>query len=189
MLLPRSAALAEEDDPRADLVRRLQEYERFKRAAETIDLLPRLDRDVWAAGAEITARRPVTQVPQVTLQEMLVAFKDVVLRAELFTHHHVQREPLSMRERMSEILSTLERTSFAEFVHLFRPEEGRMGVTVTFVAILELMREGLIEIVQSEPYAPIHVRAAHPQNRLRLVADNTSAPPAGPAGDQNGGKA
>jgi segregation and condensation protein A len=178
MLLPRSEAVAEEDDPRADLVRRLQEYERFKRAAEAIDLLPRLDRDVWAASADLTARRPVTQVPQVALQEMLIAFKDVVARAELFTHHHVQREPLSMRERMSEILAALERTSFVEFVHLFRPDEGRMGVTVTFVAILELMREGLIEIVQSEAYAPIHVRAAQPQNRLRLVADNTGEAPA-----------
>ena len=97
---------------------------------------------------------------EVTLQEMLVAFKDVLARAEMFAHHHVSREPLSVRERMSDILSALRDAAFVEFTQLFRPEEGRMGVTVTFVAILELLREGLIEIVQSEAYGQIHVRTA-----------------------------
>ena len=175
MLLPRSANAQDgtEEDPRAELVRRLQEYERFKRAAEDLDRLPRLERDVWAASADLRDRSVVRLVPQVTLQEMLVAFKEVVVRAEFFARHHVQRERLSVRERMSEILSTLERTSFVEFVRLFRPEEGRMGVTITFVAILELMREGLIDIVQAEAYAPIHVRTAAPNRGLKLVADNT----------------
>ncbi len=94
------------------------------------------------------------------MQEMLLAFRDVVQRAEMFAHHHVQRERLSVRVRMSDILASLERASFVEFVQLFRPEEGRMGVTVTFVAILELVREGLIDIVQTEAYAPLHVRSA-----------------------------
>jgi len=179
MLLPRSDLRdGEEDDPRADLVRRLQEYERFKAAAENIDELPRLERDVWAASAELTERRSVKQLPQVTLQEMLVAFKEVVVRAELFSHHHVQRERLSIRARMSDILSTLEQSSFVEFGRLFRPEEGRMGVTVTFVAILELMREGLIDIVQAEPYATIHVRAASPHAHLRLVTSEPADAPA-----------
>jgi segregation and condensation protein A len=103
---------------------------------------------------------------------MLFAFRDVVQRAELFAHHHVQRERLSVRVRMADILSTLESTSFVEFAQLFRPAEGRMGVTVTFVAILELVREGLIDIVQTEAYSPLHVRRAGAHRGLRLVADN-----------------
>jgi chromatin segregation and condensation protein Rec8/ScpA/Scc1 (kleisin family) len=172
MLLPRAHGLdsSAEEDPRAELVRRLQEYERFKQAAESLDSLPRLERDVWNANAELKDRKVVRLMPQVTLQEMLVAFQEVVVRAELFAHHHVQRERLSVRERMSDIMSSLEQASFVEFVRLFRAEEGRMGVTVTFVAILELVREGLIEIVQAEPFAPLHVRGAAPNRGLRLVS-------------------
>ena len=171
MLLPRPAAQGDgsDEDPRAELVRRLQEYERFKRAAESIDTLPRLERDVWAASAELKDRKVVRLLPQVTLQEMLLAFKEVVVRSEMFAHHHIQRERLSVRERMGDILSSLEQSSFVEFVHLFRPEEGRMGITVTFVAILELVREGMIDIVQAEPFAPLHVRAATPNRHLRVV--------------------
>jgi segregation and condensation protein A len=176
MLLPRPKAAGDvEEDPRAELVRRLQEYERFKRAAEDIDRLPRLERDTWGAKAELKDRKVVRLLPQLTLQEMLVAFKDVVARAEMFAHHHVQRERLSVRERMGDILTRLENSSFMEFAQLFRPEEGRMGVTVTFVAILELMREGLIDIVQAEPFAPLHVRAAGPSRNLRLVSDDEGA--------------
>jgi len=161
MLLPRSREAgepAEEEDPRAELVRRLQEYERFKRAAEDVDALERLERDVFQASAEVVDRKVVRLPPRVTLQEMLVAFRDVVQRAAMFAHHHVQREALSVRQRMSDVLSALEGGGLVEFVGLFRPEEGRMGVTVTFVALLELMREGLIEVVQSEVYAPLHAR-------------------------------
>jgi len=176
MLLPRIGnALGEEEDPRADLVRRLQEYERFKEAAENIDELPRLERDVWSASAEVVERRAARPLPQLSLQEMLLAFKDVVIRAEMFSHHRVQRERLSIRARMSDILSILERSGFVEFVRLFHPEEGRMGVTVTFVALLELMREGLIDIAQAEPYAPLHIRAADAHQRLRLVAGEAAA--------------
>lgn len=176
MLLPRAQAATEEEaDPRADLVRRLQEYERFKRAAQDIDALPRLERDVHAASAEFADRKIVRLLPQVQLREMLIAFQEVVQRAELFAHHHVQRERLSVRARMADILSALSGTAFVEFARLFRPEEGRMGVTVTFVAILELVREGLIDFVQAEPYAPLHVRAAPPgHSGLQLVADNTT---------------
>ncbi|MDB6089826.1 MAG: hypothetical protein JWN85_2610 [Gammaproteobacteria bacterium] len=172
MLLPRPKVDADgiEEDPRAELVRRLQEYERFKRAAENIDALPRLERDVWPTSAELKDRQVVRILPQITLQEMLLAFKDVVLRSEMFAHHHIQRERLSVRARMGDILSSLEQSSFVEFVRLFRPEEGRMGVTVTFVAVLELVREGLIDIVQAEPFAPLHVRASGPNRTLRVVA-------------------
>jgi segregation and condensation protein A len=176
MLLPRPQFPGEEADadPRAELVRRLQEYERFKSAAENIDRLPRLERDVWSASADVKDRKVVQLLPQTTLQEMLVAFKEVVVRAEFFARHHVQREPLSMRERMTDILTTLAASRFVEFTQLFHAEEGRMGVTVTFVAILELVREGLIEIVQAQAFAPLHVRAAIPQAALRLVEDSPS---------------
>ena len=114
-------------------------------------------------------------LPQITLQEMLLAFKDVVARSEMFAHHHIQRERLSVGERMSDILAALRAGGFVEFARLFRPEEGRMGVTVTFVAILELMREGLIEIVQAEAYAPLHVRATSPEPALHLVVERSAA--------------
>ena len=173
MLLPRPAAEAGEDaDPRAELVRRLQEYERFKRAAEGIDRIARLERDTWVATAELVDRKVTRIAPQVTLQEMLLAFQEVLARSDMFAHHHVQREPLSVRQRMSDVMSALSASSFLDFVRLFRPDEGRRGVTVTFVAILELLREGLIEIVQSEAYGPLHVRLGNPARHLKLVADD-----------------
>ena len=173
MLLPRAKPEEQGDeDPRAELVRRLQEYERFKRAAQGIDALPRLERDVWSASAELKERQLVRTLPHIALQEMLVAFKDVVARSEMFAHHHIQRERLSVGERMSDILAALKSDAFVSFTQLFRPQEGRMGVTVTFVAILELMREGLIDIVQAQPYAPLHVRAANAGRALHIVTDD-----------------
>jgi segregation and condensation protein A len=177
MLLPRvrDDESADETDPRAELVRRLQEYERFKRAAEGIDRMPRLDRDTWLASADLVDRKIVRLPPQVSLQEMLLAFQDVLSRSDMFAHHHVQREPLSVRQRMTDVLSSLTASAFVDFVHLFRADEGRRGVTVTFVAILELLREGLIEIVQSEAYGPLHVRLGNPARHLKLVADDDAA--------------
>jgi len=172
MLLPRpkGEGETEEADPRAELVRRLQEYERFKRAAENMDNMPRQDRDFRIASAELVDRKVVRILPRVSLQEMLVAFQEVLARSDMFAHHHVQREPLSVRQRMTEVLSALEQGGFIEFPQLFRAEEGRRGVTVTFVAILELLREGLIDIAQSEPYAPLHVCKGNPAARhLALV--------------------
>jgi segregation and condensation protein A len=173
MLLPRpqSESGEEGNDPRAELVRRLQEYERFKQAAMDIETLPRVDRDTFPASAELGERRVVRLLPEVTLQEMLVALKDVMERADMFAHHHVSRERLSVRQRMSDVLGALRSLAFVEFTQLFRAEEGRMGVTVTFSAVLELLREGLIEIVQAEPFAPIHVRAGAPRH-VTLVVDN-----------------
>ncbi len=177
MLLPRvgTEVAAEEADPRAELVRRLQEYERFKRAAENIDRMPRVDRDTWVGSAELADRKVVRIAPLVTLQEMLVAFQDVLSRSDMFAHLHVQREPLSVRQRMADVLASLSHNAFVDFVRLFTHEEGRRGVTVTFVAILELLREGLIEIVQSEAYAPLHVRLGNPARHLTLVADDGAA--------------
>ena len=169
MLLPRlSEGGEEEEDPRAELVRRLQEYERYKQAAEDMDRLPRLERDIHPAVAELTHRQVVRILPEVALQEMLVAFKDVVQRATMFAHLHVRRETLSVRQRMSDVLALLEGGGLVEFIRLFRFEEGRLGVTVTFAAILELLREQLVEIVQAEPYQPLHVR------RVEREADATA---------------
>lgn len=177
MLLPRihGDEAAEDADPRAELVRRLQEYERFKRAAEGIDRLPRLERDTWVATAEVAERKVVRIPPQVTLQDMLAAFQDVLARSDMFAHHHVQREPLSVRQRMTDVLSALDASDFVDFVTLFRADEGRRGVTVTFIAVLELMREGLIEIQQSEPYAPLHVRRGKPSGKLASDDDDVVA--------------
>jgi len=184
MLLPRpphSEDATGEADPRAELVRRLQEYERFKRAAEGIDQMRRLERDTWAASAELVDRKVVRIVPQVTLQEMLLAFQEVLSRSDMFAHHHVQREPLSVRQRMTDILAALTATAFVDFVRLFRADEGRRGVTVTFVATLELLREGLIEMVQAEPYGPLHVRLGNPARHLKVVPDSDAANDSGAA--------
>lgn len=172
MLLPRSSSEEQdEDDPRAELVRRLQEYERYKQAAEQINALPRLERDITVASAEVPERKVVEILPDVTLKEMLICFREVMARAEMFTSHSIQREALSVRERMSDVLSRLSPNGFLRFTELFKPEEGRTGVTVTFLAILELIKESLIEVVQSEPFSPIHIKPASAQ----FVGDEDSA--------------
>jgi segregation and condensation protein A len=159
LLLPHPAqAEAEELDPRAELVRRLQEYERFQRAAQAMDALPRLERDVFVASAAPVERHIQREPPPVNLADLLNALRDVMTRAELFGHHHIQRESLSVRERMSQVLEQLDAQHFTAFTALFRPEEGRMGVVVTFMAVLELLREALLELVQVESFAPIHLR-------------------------------
>ena len=170
MLLPRPEVESEEEeDPRAELIRRLQEYERYKKAAEDIGSLPRLERDIFVASADAPERKVVTKLPDVTLKELLLAFHDVLKRAEMFSNLHMQREPLSVRQRMSEILTRIKANSFTGFSDLFDAEEGRMGVAVTFIAILELLRESVIEVVQSSEFAPLHVRAA---SAVRLVSDD-----------------
>jgi len=159
MLLPRPAAEdEEEDDPRAELIRRLQEYERFRLAAEDLDRLPRVDRDVFPVNAEPPAMERRAPDPEVDLRELLLVFAEVVRRAEMFSHHNVQREPLSVRQRMSEVLASLQPGEFVDFRSLFRAEDGRPGVIVTLLASLELLKEHLIEVVQSEPFAPIYLQ-------------------------------
>ncbi len=173
MLLPRPKVEdEEEEDPRAELVRRLQEYERFKKAAQDISELPRLERDVFVTDVEAPERTVVTRLPEVTLKELLIAFHEVLRRAEMYSNLHLQREPLSVRQRMSEILTRINMNSFCAFPDLFDAEEGRMGVAVTFIAILELLRESMIEVVQAEAFSEIHVRAA---SSVRLVAEGDNA--------------
>jgi len=160
MLLPRPTADDEdESDPRAELVRRLQEYERYKKAAEDLDALERLERDVNLSQIEMCERKVVHMLPELTLRELLLSFREVMARAEMYAHHHIQMEPLSVRQRMSDVLSQLEGREFREFSSLFDPTEGRLGVVVTFLAVLELIREKLIDLVQNEPFAPSHVKS------------------------------
>lgn len=160
MLLPRQETEDEEEiDPRAELIRRLQQYERFKQAAEDIDQLPRLERDNYTGSAALPKMPSSQPHPDVDLREILLALQGVLKRADLFTSHHVEKERLSTRERMSAILSVLRDDQFVTFESLFTPEEGRLGVVVSFLATLELVKEQLIEVVQAEVLGPIHVRA------------------------------
>lgn len=160
MLLPRLVEVEDEDDPRAELVRRLQEYERFKQAAQNIDELPRVGREVYLTDAELPTLEREKPVPEVDLRELLMAFKDAMTRSEMYTHHMIQRETLSVRERMSKVLMLISADGFTDYTQLFTIEEGRRGVIVTLLALLELVKEQLIDMVQSESFATIHVRAA-----------------------------
>jgi segregation and condensation protein A len=160
MLLPRQQADDEdEEDPRAELIRRLQEYERFKQAAEDLDELPRMGRDIHRASAETPDRQQQRPHPDVDMRDLVTAFAEVLRRAEMFESHQVELEKLSTRERMSKVLDTLQDQQFVPFISLFTVEEGRLGVVVTFLAVMELIKESLVEIVQSESFGPIHVKA------------------------------
>ena len=160
MLLPRPITSEDEDDPRAELIRRLQEYEQFTQAAEDLDALDRLERDIYLTSIDLPRLDVEVPLPDVMLSELMNAFRDVVNRAEQFASHHVEREPLSVRERMVMVLERIRADEFTSFTDFFEPSEGRMGVVVSFMAILELLKEALIEIVQSRPYAPIYVKAS-----------------------------
>ncbi len=159
ILLPRQEEEdSEEDDPRMQLIRRLQEYERFKQAAEDIDLMPRMDRDLQMAKAALPKIEKVQADPHVELDEILKCLSRVLHRAEMFEHHHIQFETLSTREKMSEILTRITEHKFVPLGSLLLKNEGRLGVVVTFLAVMELIKDSMIEIVQSEPFGPIHVK-------------------------------
>ena len=158
MLLPRPKENEEEEDPRAELMRRLQEYQRFKEAAAKIDLLPRLNRDFYLAGAKLPEFEALTPIAELPMEELTFALAEVMRRVDQSKAHLINFEQLSTRERMTEILERMRNETFIEFYSLFNSEEGRMGVVVTFLAVLELLKDSLIEIVQSEEFAPIHIR-------------------------------
>ena len=160
LLLPRPPASEDEEaDPRAELVRRLQEYERFKKAAEDLDALPRMERDTHLASAYVPERKVHVVPPEVDLKELLLAFRDVLNRADLYISHQIRRAPLSVRQKMTEVLDALASGEFLEFSTLFTATEGRLGVVVCFLAMLELGKAGLVEIVQDRPLAPIYLRS------------------------------
>ena len=161
MLLPRVHSDDDEEDidPRAELIRRLQEYERFKQAAEDINEMPQLGRELHLVKVEVPHKHIDQAPPDVDLREVLLALKDVMHRADMFSSHQVTREPLSLRERMSRVLETLSGDTFIEFTQLFDISEGRPGVVVTFMAVLELIKQQLIELVQADSFETIHVKA------------------------------
>ena len=160
MLLPRLKPDEEEEDPRAELVRRLQEYEIYKQAAQDVDDLPRLGRDCFAAIIDFPDKSIRSRPPEVSLDAILQTFAEVLQRAEVFSHHHIQREPLSVRERMVSILDRISADDFTDFKELFVVEEGKAGVIVILLAILELTKEALIDMVQNEANGPIYIKAA-----------------------------
>lgn len=137
----------------------MQEYERYKQAAEDLDEIPRLERDIFTAEADAPKMERTAPEPEVDLKEILVSLALVLRRADMFERHHVQRETLSTREKMSEILVRLSSHKFVPLVSLLMREEGRLGVVVTFLAVMELIKDSLIEIVQTEPFGPIHLKA------------------------------
>jgi len=160
MLLPRQPeAEDEEDDPRAFLIRKLQEYECIKKAAEDIEMLPRYERDVFDTLVNVSDVDIEQQYPDIELKEMLLAFQDVLKRVEQLSHHIITKEPLSVRERMASILEKLNRADSIPFSALFKRAEGKGGVVVSFLAILELSKEGCIEIIQPELFAEIRIRS------------------------------
>ncbi|MCU7835775.1 MAG: segregation/condensation protein A [gamma proteobacterium symbiont of Taylorina sp.] len=158
MLLPRPELLDDEEaDPRAELIRRLQEYERFKKAAMDIDELPRMGRDTFPVYLEPNYSSP-EQEADISMKELMLALQGVMQRAAMFTRHNIERETLSVRERMSMVLEKINNEGFTRFTALFEYKEGKGGVVVTFLAILELSKQQLLEIVQSETYGVIHVK-------------------------------
>tara|TARA_B100001750_G_scaffold233917_1_gene234671 strand:- start:217 stop:1083 length:867 start_codon:yes stop_codon:yes gene_type:complete len=167
MLLPLFEEVEDEEDPRAELVRRLLEYERYRTASEELNKLQRLERDIFITGVESSHLAQPIELPEIALQELMLSFQEVLKRAEMFTSLHLLKEPLSVRERMATILEKLKNKDFIDFTDLFDLEEQKTGLVVTFLAILELMKESLIEIVQTKAFGVIHVKA--------LLSDNEKA--------------
>ena len=160
LLLPRPQEVqTEEDDPRATLIRRLQTYEIIKIVAQEIDALPRLEREIFLPDVEMATFTLPENLPEVTLNELLRALQQVLKRTEQTAHHQIIKEPLSVRERMSAILLRLSEKTEMGFTQLFTAKEGKHGVVVTFLAILELGKEGLLEILQAEPLAELRVKS------------------------------
>jgi len=159
LLLPKHEELEEEEDPRAELIRRLQEYEQFKKAAENLDEIPRVGREIFTAHALMAEQEEPSQLlPDVELKDLLLALSDVMARAKTFEHHQISAEALSTRERMSLILAKLSNVGTQlPFTELFTLDEGRSGVVVSFIAMLELIKEGLITCLQVEPARQIYI--------------------------------
>lgn len=159
MLLPRIESTENtEEDPRAELVRRLQEYECYKQAAEDLDKLPREERDIFIVAADASTLSIEKPLPTISLQDLVDAIAATLQRSELYAHHHIQMDVLSIREKMSFILETLKDKEHFVFTSLFNKQEGRLGIVVTFLAMLELLKESLIEYIQAAPFAPIYLK-------------------------------
>lgn len=161
MLLPKTHHDEDnEEDPRAELIRRLQEYERFKQAAEDIDGLPRIGRDVWQAKAYLDKQTEQEDIIDISIQDLVMAFKEVILRADLKISHAIEREVLSVRDRMTLVLDSLLSHKTVNFKSLFKAKEGRQGALVSFLAVLELLKSHSIELVQNSPFGEIYLQSS-----------------------------
>lgn len=161
LLLPRQTAVEDEDDPRANLMRQLQEYEQCRQAAADLDALPRLEREHWQVQTTADFPKPPRPTPETSLRELLLAFQEVLKRADMFTHHQIRREHLSIRARMTAVLARLQESPVVPFEDLFTVAEGRRGVVVTLMAVLELLKAHLVDVVQGDgAYARLYIRAA-----------------------------
>lgn len=158
LLLPRHEDVEDEEDPRAELVRRLQEYERFKQAATDIDEMHHLGRDNFSVDVDVIREDKERPEPDVDMRELLLAFQDILKRVDMQKHHEIEREEISIRERMTHVLSRLDGDNFVEFQSLFTLKEGRLGVVVTLMAVLELLKLKVIDMVQAEAFAPIYLK-------------------------------
>ncbi len=158
MLLPRHEEIEDEEDPRAELVRRLQEYERFKQAATEINEMPHLGRDQFPSSVEVQRADKEKPEPDVSMRELLLAFQGILKRVDMQKHHEIEREEISIREKMTHVLSRLDGDKFVEFHDLFSLKEGRLGVVVTLMAVLELLKLKVVDMVQSEAFAPIYLK-------------------------------
>lgn len=169
MLLPRHEEIEDEEDPRAELVRRLQEYERFKQAATDIDEMPHFGRDQFASQIEVVRAEKEKPEPDVSMRELLLAFQNVLKQVDMQKHHEIEREEISIRERMTHVLSLLNDigaggNNFVEFQSLFTFKEGRLGVVVTLMAVLELLKLKVIDMVQAEAFAPIYLKPVNAED-------------------------
>ena len=160
LLLPKVTTDEEdEEDPRAELIRRLQEYELIKRAAQELDNRPRMERDIFPVDVAVSENvKPIKIHPEVALQDVVLAFVGAMKRSQAFEHHTIAREVLSTRERMSLILSQLTSHEFTPLDALFTIDEGKAGVVVSFLAILELVKEQMVVCIQSAVFGRIHVK-------------------------------
>lgn len=158
MLLPRHEEIEDEEDPRAELIKRLQEYERFKQAATHIDEMPHLGRDQFPTEVAVLRENKEKPEPDVSMKELMLAFQEILKRTDMHKHHEIEREEISIRERMTDVLSKLKGDGFVEFQSLFTLKEGRLGIVVTLMAVLELLKLKVIDMVQAEAFAPIYLK-------------------------------
>lgn len=163
MLLPKPVVSDEtEEDPRAELVRKLREYEQFKKVAIEFDMLPRIDRDIFTTPVYANVGNITRPLPKLELQELFIAFKRVMERISIRERYEIVREGLSIRERMANVLSSLRQLKFVTFESMLTSAEGKPGAVITFIAILELLRQNLVDIVQAEAYGSIYLNLKGP---------------------------
>ena len=158
MLVPNDIEDEEEEDPRANLIKRLMEYQKYKDLSEKLDVIPRRNRDTFVISGIMTNFNKTDNLPKLKLDQLEAAFQDVLKRAEIYASHTIESETLSVRERMSSILININKNGTIKFTDCFTYSEGRMGAIVTFLAILEMVKESLIDIIQNEDFSIIYLQ-------------------------------